>query len=295
MKTVTSDAQALQALIADLSNPKNNVTMPVLTPEQQSQSNAVMETEMAKAQSVENIPVSAQLAAQSKPTPATPTPAPLPADRRRPPKLFLTGLPGTGILQLLEGAKDLSVCNIRSLVNETLKETCVLTGNPPPATVSEFRKFGDGEFVPSLPNILFLGLLRKTHPQFGTPGFWAQQILTALEKDITTKQVVVVGLRTSHEFKSLLAGGFVHYHAMCRPETARQRANVDETVSGLAPALDSDVHKKISLQRNGPCLNVVWTDAATPPSIRFVLEKEFKELVLGTEGVVESDTVSQIL
>jgi hypothetical protein len=212
----------------------------------------------------------------------------------RPARVFLTGLPGTGLAQILREAKDSLTFNLNVFAANTLKATCTLAGEPPLEVINEFRMFGDGQYKATLENVLFLGLLRHSFETFGTPAFWVHQLIGALPKN--DQQVIVVGVRTSAEFAALKENGFTHYHAMCTPQAAAQRTQPGETASPLAAALNSDVMKKISAQRNGPRLNVVWTDSAPPPSSRFVLEKDFKEVVVGvTPSVVESDSISQIL
>jgi hypothetical protein len=307
-----SDAETLQSLIADLASPSTEATvLPTLTPAQEAYNARVMDTEFAKAQSVECIPQSAQVAAASSrqavaaPAPNTvrttvlpipePEPEPTP-EYARPEKIFLTGLPGTGILELLKGA-DVHVINIRELVNNSLKTTCGLNGNPPASVITEFRKFGDGEYIPNLNNILQLGLLRRTAPEFGTPAYWARTCILAAAHAVDGKQVFVVGLRTVAEFKLLAEAGFVHYHVMCAPSTRAARTNPNETASQLAPAIEADVQKKISVARTGPRLNVVWNDAGiVPPVQRFYSAESFRKEVVGFEApVVESDLISQVL
>jgi len=307
--TPVSDAAALQALLADLGSPSTEAALPVLTPEQQRHSDQIMATEFAKAQSVECIPQSAQIAAARKeaglpivPTPAAlpfPEPEPEPAPSfTRPDRVFLTGLPGVGILELLKGA-DALVINLHELVSTTLKNFCLLKGTPPPHVVTEFRKFGDGEYVPNLNNILQLGILRRQNaPEFGTPGCWAQVAITREGAEpSTTKQVIVVGLRTIAEFKALTEVGFAHYHVMCAPSTRQKQTNPNETTSPLAPAIEADVQKKISVARTGPRLNVVWNDPGfAAPVQRFFSAESFRKEVVGIEPVaVESDTISQTL
>jgi len=300
MKQTNNDAAMLRALAADLNNP--TLTGAVLTKEQKAENDAILATEFAKAESVENIPQEAQVSAAARSTVvAAPEPiadtAPVQASPvGRPARLFLTGLPGTGIAGLLKGS-DAHIFNLRALANDSLKATALLNGNPPANVVTEFRRFGDGEYAPTLQNIFFLGLIRRSFPEFASPAFWVKQVLQALEHAVESdvKQVIVVGLRTSHEFKALLEAGFTHYHAMCSPALAKLREPAGETVSGLAPALESDVQKKISVHKNGPRLNVVWTDTTNAPSTRFWNENDFKKDVVGTAPTVVESEAIQVL
>jgi hypothetical protein len=185
-------------------------------------------------------------------------------------------------------------------VLETLKDICVLKGNPPAAVVTEFRKFGDGEFAASLLNLYLLGHVRRNrHLDFGTPGFWARWVLEYIPSSAdNAPQLVVVGLRTTAEFKALQEAGFKHFHVMATPGTAQRRTpkEYNGTLSQLSQALDNDTHRKISAQRQGQRLNVVWNDDAVSPSGRFIPAKDFQESVLGAAPImVGSDSVSQIL
>jgi hypothetical protein len=230
----------------------------------------------------------------SQPAPAAPVEELAETARVRPARLFLTGLPGTGIMQLLQDVSGARILNLRGFVNETIKSTCSLIGDPAAETIAEFRAFGDGQFKPTLSYLFFLGLLRKNFADFGTPGFWVRKAIEALDAGPSGQQIVV-GLRTSAEFKALQEAGFTHYHVMCTATLARQRASQLETVSGLAPALDADVQQKISMKRNGPRLNVVWNDTIAPLSTRFVSVETFRKEVVGIDqSMVESDQV-QIL
>jgi hypothetical protein len=208
----------------------------------------------------------------------------------------VTGHPGA-IDQLLEAVpEDSRIVSLSLTVLKTLQMTCELKGSPPSAALTEFRKFGDGEFVASLANLFFLGLVRKTFPDFGTPGNWARIILENLPA--SDDQLVVVGIRTTVEFKALQEAGFKHFHVMATPGTTQRRTpkEYNGALSQLAQALDNDTHRKISAQRQGQRLNVVWNDDSASPSGRFIPAKAFQERVLGAVPVmVGSDSVSQIL
>ncbi len=324
-KPQNNDAATLAALIGDL-NSKNNVPLkqpkptqqirqtvtepsaiptqlqipPTMTTEEIAANEIIMQAELAKAASVENIPVEAQRAANRAtavvPTASIPATPDAPAPIVAPARLFVTGHPGAidTVLDDIPGTTKL--VSLSRTVEDVLKATCLLAGNPPAATLLEFRKFGDGEFAPTLANIFILGIIRRSYPTFGTPGFWANLVLETGTGE-SGNQLVIVGVRTSVEFKALQSAGFSHYHIMASAHKVQQRTPKDynQALSGLAQALDNDTHKKL-IQRAGPRLNVVWNDSANPPSPRLISAPEFKQSVLGAEpSVVGSDSVSQIL
>jgi hypothetical protein len=300
----------LESILADLAG-----AAPVGgTPEEVAQNAKIMAAEFAKAQSVECIPQSAQIAAarEENGLPATParhTPPmaadnfqevldPSPVALARPEKIFLTGLPGTNILPLLDKA-DVHLFNVRDVVATALKAVGQLNGIPPAAIVNEFRKFGDGEYLLNLSNLFTLGQIRRLlGASFGTPAYWVRSVLSDVGTSVACdgKQVIVVGIRTAAEFKQLVESGFTHYHVMCSPATRMPRVKPEELASQLSVKLDADVQQKISRQRTGPRMNVVWNDSVVPPVQRFFSAEIFRKEVVGIEPVVvESDLVSQTL
>ena len=113
-------------------------------------------------------------------------------------------------------------------------------------------------------------------------------------------KVAIVNARFVHEFEPLKAAGFEHWHVMCSPKTweARLRkrdkmpgdAAVNDKSEHLAMSLDRDVIKKISAQRSGPMLRVIWNDeAAPPPSPRLYTTAQFLQSVAIDASTVGSD------
>lgn len=98
-------------------------------------------------------------------------------------------------------------------------------------------------------------------------------------------RAAIVNVRFEFEFKRMQAAGFRHYHVMTSAKTWAERLQKDglnaqspvvRAVSEkLAQALDADVTRKISAQRTGPKLNVIWNDSAPPPSPRLYTVAEF--------------------
>jgi hypothetical protein len=93
-------------------------------------------------------------------------------------------------------------------------------------------------------------------------------------------RIAIVNARFVHEFEPLKTAGFEHYHVMCSSKTWTARiakaglkpdsAAVKDISEQLGHALDQDAIKKISAQKNGPMLKVIWNDELVPsPSPRF--------------------------
>ena len=207
----------------------------------------------------------------------------------RPGKLFITGRVGAGILPLLASLSDSTkLLSLDQTVRDTLVATARLKGEPSQIILEEFRNFGDGKYSPTLTNILFLGLIRRSWADFGSRAFWARAALADRTDEIqdpapVPSQLIVIGIRTSDEFKFLKDGGFTHYHVMCSPATALSRSKGRTEVNSLAIALDNDVQKQISLHRQGPRLNVIWhDDTPAPAPSRFMSVQEFREKVVGS-------------
>lgn len=281
-RSTNNDAAMLRALINEMRGDKP------MTAEELAENERIYNAELAKAQSVENIPHAAQVAA-AKPVSEPPAPA---APITQCTKIFLTGQPGSGIEALIKPAAEFpQVVNIQNVALKMLKAYCQLRGNPEFRIVADFRQLGDGEFAQSIHNIFFLGMFRQTDPDFGGPSYWARKA----RMEVADPRAIIVGLRTSAEFTFLKEQGYTHYHAMCSPQTLAARRPKEFVSSGLHSALDADVHKNISMRKDGPRLNVVWTDPnVASPSGRFISEKDFRESVLGVApSVVGFEGVSQ--
>jgi hypothetical protein len=64
-----------------------------------------------------------------------------------------------------------------------------------------------------------------------------------------------------------VAAGFKHYHVVTSTNTMAARQQRKNADNRLALSLDADVIKKLSSNRQGPRLNVIWNDT-TPASPR---------------------------
>lgn len=114
-------------------------------------------------------------------------------------------------------------------------------------------------------------------------------------------RVATTNVRFEHEFKRMQELGFRHYHVMTSPQEWSARLQKDGLNSAspavndysekLAQALDGDVTRKISAQRNGPKLNVIWNSATPPPSPRLYTVAEFLLAVNVTPDAAAGDTM----
>lgn len=189
-------------------------------------------------------------------------------------KVFLTGrLGGADVVARQTGA---FVINMKNLVESQMSQ--VFGSKPTPAIAAEFSAWSQGVVTPQIPmtltRTLLESLLKQKFPSFGQPDYWIALIEAAAAEALARgTRVVVTGVDTLANFKGLQKKGFVHYHVMLSNVTAQNlpAASPDP----LANALDNDVIKKISFQREGQRLHVVWNDNQPAPSGRFYSLPEF--------------------
>ena len=188
-------------------------------------------------------------------------------------KVFLTGrLGGDDEVARQTGA---FVINMKNLVESQMKQ--VFGSAPTPAIAAEFSAWSRGEVSPQVPmtltRTLLESLLKQKFPTFGQPDYWVALVEKIAGEHLAQGQrVIVTGAGTTANFKTLIARGFVHYHVMLSNVTAQNRTASPDP---LSTALDNDVIKKISFQREGPRLHVVWNDNQPAPSGRFYSLPEF--------------------
>ncbi len=132
-------------------------------------------------------------------------------------------------------------------------------------------------------------ILANTGTDFGLFGLdqdiWVKSVFHR-SLGLGPARVAVTNCRFANEYKSLTAGGFEHWHILCSPVswTARlaQRKLTPESPElrdmseKLAHSLDADLTKKLSAQRTGNKLRVIWSDPSVPPpSNRIYTLEEF--------------------
>ena len=227
-------------------------------------------------------------APQSNPVAPAPVQAAPLAIKQPTTKVFLTGrLGGADVVARQTGA---FVINMKSLVESQMRQ--VFGSTPTPAIAAEFAAWSQGIVTPQVPmtltRTLLEALLKQKFPTFGQPDYWVALVESlAAEHLARGSRVVVTGVDTTANFKALVKKGFVHYHVMISNTTAQ---NLPAQPDPLATALDNDVIKKISFQREGQRLHVVWNDNQPAPSGRFYSLPEFLAEFQGpsiAEGEVE--------
>lgn len=185
-------------------------------------------------------------------------------------RLLFTGRSGAGkkYLAKLVGA---SVVNLDSpilgLVKKYYPEGKPENFGPFIATI---RAWGDGvvnkDFPMTPTRFLFERFMGRDDggvEGFGQPGFWIRYMLSTIEN--AGALVAITNITTAAEYSALKAAGFTHFHVMCSAQTYASRPKRQGANDSLAAALDQDAIKKISGQRQGPQLPVVWSDQVVPP------------------------------
>lgn len=158
---------------------------------------------------------------------------------------------------------------------------------------------GRGILTPQYPMSLgraaFVQLMRSLGTQ-NTPSFcpsvdwknygldenlWVNACIKRVSEHVAENpgdRVAITNCRFINEYKALEAAGFQPWHVMCSGPTRASRlvkAGIDlnspvlkDISEQLAMRLDAQVTQKISQQRNGPMLHVIWNDPTPPPSPR---------------------------
>ena len=265
LKPSANDARALRELCGTLNNPL--ITGAQVPAEERAAIEKMLTSQTPlvpnSPESMSTVPDAAPASNQGPPTPALTVKQPLE-------KVFLTGRAG--------GADEVArqtgayVVNLRTLIERQLRDTFGTV--PTPALVKEFQAWSTGIISPqypqTLPRILLEALLRKTFPTFGQPDYWINLVVEQATK--AGGRVVVTGIDSIANFKALQQAGFSHYHVMLSNITAQNKTLSPDP---LSDALDNDVIKKISFQKQGSRLHVVWNDNQPSPSSRFYALAEF--------------------
>jgi len=265
LKPSANDALALRDLCGTLNNPL--ITGAVVPPEEKAAMEKLLQSPTPLVpntrESTSIAPAAAPVSTPESPTPALTVKHPLN-------KVFLTGRAG--------GAEEVArqtgafVLNLRTLIETQMRSTFGTV--PTPALVKEFQAWSSGvvsaQYPQTLTRTLLESLIRKSFPTFGQPDYWINLVVEQAEK--TGGRVVVTGIDSIANFKALQQAGFAHYHVMLSNVTAQNKTLSPDP---LSDALDNDVIKKISFQKQGARLHVVWNDNQPSPSGRFYSLAEF--------------------
>jgi hypothetical protein len=120
---------------------------------------------------------------------------------------------------------------------------------------------------------LFVQAMQGKWGGFGTPGFWVRLLVES--SAAIEGRVAITNVSTPGAFKALKDAGFTHFHVMTSPAAYMQRNKRPGSDDRLANALDQDAIKKVSAQRQGEKLPVVWNATEAPPSARLWTVQEF--------------------
>jgi hypothetical protein len=201
-------------------------------------------------------------AVKLRPADAAPQPANPPPSR-----VLLTGRGGVGKRWLASQVPGATVLQVEDGILNLLRPAFPgVTDVSLTALVNGVRAWGDGvyskDYPPSIQRLLFrqwaLSNGVNTH-DWGKPGFWLRQCLEAARN--LTGTIVLIGVAMVDEYRLAVSEGFKHFHVCCSPQTwSTRKTSSPATGDALATALDGDVTKKISVERTGPRLSVVWND-----------------------------------
>lgn len=183
-------------------------------------------------------------------------------------RIFFTGRSGAGKSYLagLLGAAEFCIQDpILRMLSEEFGDG--LKGQYPADFVNLVIMWGEGFVSDKVPitatRFLFSSKARNLFGEdFGKPGFWTRRMLdAALEHD---GQSVITTVTEEKQATALKEAGFTHYHIMCSNPTLQQRAKRKGANDNLANALDAQVLKAISMQRDGAKLKAIWCDTVAP-------------------------------
>lgn len=260
----SNDIMALRGILGELNNP--NLTGAVVPPEEKEAMEKILSS-------------SPELPSPLPTAPHEPEPA-LTAPRAALNKIFLTGRAGGP--EQVAGAVGI---NLRTLVENQVKELFGFT--PTPALLSEYQAWASGTVNPQYPQTLSRALLESL-VRSKQPGFGSAEYLLSLAKvraealAAQGKLAIIIGVDSVPGFKLLQRNGYTHFHVMMSNATASNRPSSPNAVSD---AMDNDVIKKISFQRDGKRLRVIWLDSQPAPSNRFYSLQDFqRELATAEVG-----------
>jgi hypothetical protein len=187
-----------------------------------------------------------------------------------PNRILLTGRSGVGKSWLAAQVPLASVVELTDSIDRFLRDFYpdLETGSPQLLNFREtIKTWGDGVISDKYPlspaRFLFTEYAKRRWPGFGTPGYWVSQLVDCGPDGKT----IVTRVESSADFRALVAAGFKHYHVVTSTNTMAARQQRKNADNRLALSLDADVIKKLSSNRQGPRLNVIWNDT-TPASPR---------------------------
>lgn len=120
---------------------------------------------------------------------------------------------------------------------------------------------------------------------YGTDeNLWLDAAIVRMALSEAPRQAVT-NVRFANEFKRMSEQGFINWHVMTTPAELQSRqakrgvkpgeASLKDVSEALADALDRQVVKTVSAQKNGPMLRVIWNSNTPPPSPRLWTVAQF--------------------
>jgi hypothetical protein len=186
--------------------------------------------------------------------------APAPATIENPTRLFFTGRSGAG-KDWLAGQVGARVIGADELIYAAFP---AFDPKHLAAILPTIKAWANGVIdknFPMTPTRILFSAFASDRPGwkgFGVPGFLTRMLIDiAIASEEATAITTVSDIV---EYKMLKDSGFSHFHVMTSPQTAGQRKRNPNVDNQLADALDRDAIKKVSAQRVGDKLPVVWND-----------------------------------
>lgn len=202
-------------------------------------------------------------------------------------RFCFTGRTGTGKDWLAQQAK-LKVLDVNAPLLEWAKEYFPNAKMPDLIpTLQTIKAWGNGVVDKSFPitptRWMFLRWAQSQswsgpgNVAFGTPGFWMSLLI--MSANATDQPVAVTNIQSVEDYRALKAAGFTHFHVMTSPAEYMRRTKRQGADDRLSTALDQDAIKKVSAQRQGDKLPVIWNAPELPPSPRIWTVAEFLQTV----------------
>jgi hypothetical protein len=252
-----------------------------------------------------SVPFAPQAVAPTNPQVPAAAPAQFLPVIGNPSRLFFTGRSGAG-KRWLASQIGATIFDPRGPVLDYVARL-VPSGTSPKVTaelVQTIVAWGNGEVSAAFPftpaRCLFISAVRKEiagWENFGAPAFWMNLLIGALQSAGGT--TVITRVADASEYAALKAAGYTHFHIMASPQTFSLRGSQLNATDRLATALDQDAVKKVSAQRTGEKLPVIWNDSTVAaPSPRLWTVPEVLDALRGGpvgpvgETVVEGPAAS---
>jgi hypothetical protein len=226
-------------------------------------------------------PASASPTAAAPAVSVSPVAAPVPPPTAPSNRLFFTGRGVSEVVKAI-GAYEFAInAPIIALARHFFPGLGASTAGAE-TFLSTLKAFGNGEFStihPATPGrATFIVMVRTLGKQGLLPGgdlidwtkfgldegFWIDTALRQAEQ--YSDRAVITGISSEMEHQYFTAKGFQHWHITARP--GHKAGSGGAAADKLNTAIDNNLTKQISQQREGRKLRAVWNDTANPISNR---------------------------